>query len=282
MEEQEISLKKNYMKKLYLFLSLVCISSVSGFMQDCTSSIDQNAPLLGFNPNPLPICYAGIDYNHINTIVLPGAVDNSLTPAPGDSIALCGVRILSVEIDTIFSTPYPASLNFTWEVWQNNVQVDTGEVINIDTATSVTRACMRIKVLNPPVPLSSQDVLVLQIKARGMINLGTCFDVPGTSGEASYQITFLLEPNTVSLNENHPNIMGSFTYPNPFTEYVRIADEFAQGETNQLTIFDLQGKVVKQLNVQGNQTVLMNELTNGVYVAKLTTAKGVFTQKIVK
>lgn len=275
-------MKKTLLSLFMLSLTLNMISA-----QDCTSSIDGSAISLGFNPNPLPTCYAGIDYDHVNTIVLPRFVDNSLTPAPGDSIELCGVRILSVTVDSIFSTPFPAGFTFSWEVWQNNVQVDTNEVINIYSVGSYSRACIRIKSLNPPVPLSPQDVLVINVAVRGMIDLdgpgaGPCFDVPPPAGDQSFQFTFLLENNFASIDEDDHANPAIFAYPNPFTDYIRISNQYLENNSGMVTITDMNGKVLQSMKVQNNSIISTSELAAGLYIIKLTSGEQVYLQKIIK
>src|SRR5688572_32987207 len=95
------------MKKLLLFaLSVGFVAAVNA--QDCTSLIDQNASTLGTNPNPPVGSVAGVPYDEVNTLVLPRAVDNTLTGPPGDSINLC-----AIEIKNVIGMPP----GYTYEVW---------------------------------------------------------------------------------------------------------------------------------------------------------------------
>lgn len=271
------------MKKIYLFL--IAIAGIIGVhSQDCSNQIDTLVFGLGFNPNPLPAASGGVYYDHINTIVLPGRVDNTLTPSPGDSIPLCGVRILSVDVDTLFSTPYPSNFDWNWQVWQEGDSLGINDVIDIDTADYITRVCLRITSVNPPQPISSQDVLVINVKVRGMIDIGnSCTDVPGTDGEASFQFTFLLEPSLSGLSIINP-YSNYLLYPNPVIDELTIQSNNASNHLNsKVTITDINGKAIMEAPYTNSNTSLnLNNLNSGIYFVIINNNQSKTIKKFIK
>lgn len=70
-------------------------------------------------------------------------------------------------------------------------------------------------------------------------------------------------------------------YPNPANNFVNIA---ANGlNMNSIELSDLNGRVVKNISVNGSETqVNISDLSQGVYMMKITSDEGVATKKIVK
>ncbi len=252
--------------KTTIFTAVLSFSVLTHLMaQNCSSDLDNTATELGFNPNPLPVAYAGDDYDHVNTIVLPGKVQNTIPLIPGDSINLCGVRILNVAYEPTFSDPLPANFDFNWEVWQGNTQLLINDYIEVDQVNPVTRVCMRVKVPNVPQPTNEdQDVYFYRITVRGMIGqFGNCIDVPGDAGVQTFDIQFLVNSSEVSV-ENVSKSDSFLYYPNPNSGIVYFQSE----ESNYtIKIYNSNGQLLKTVNVLNSIYQLDTSFLNtGMYI----------------
>lgn len=160
------------MKHLLLF---ACIFSAGlAQAQICNPNPpDPTATQLGFNPNPLPAAVTGSNYTHQNTVVLPGKVDNTLSLPLGDSIDLCGVKILSVSLDTAasYNQSIPAGFNFNWAAYQGNTEINASNSastpITIAPGTSLQRVCLRLNSNNVPSPVNTPcDTVYFKVEPR--------------------------------------------------------------------------------------------------------------------
>lgn len=66
-------------------------------------------------------------------------------------------------------------------------------------------------------------------------------------------------------------------YPNPVKDELNIETEY---NVETVQVFDLTGKTV--LTLKGSSNLNVSQLTNGVYILRVTTDNGVLTQKLVK
>ncbi len=85
------------------------------------------------------------------------------------------------------------------------------------------------------------------------------------------KVTTDLQSNT---DLNDANI-----FPNPAKDKIEIYGSSINSTIN-LQIFDLNGKLVKQINAIENQTIDISGLANGVYLAKINTLNGTKTIKL--
>lgn len=79
-------------------------------------------------------------------------------------------------------------------------------------------------------------------------------------------------------------LAGSFSvYPNPAKDVVNIANSIS-AEINTITIADINGRTVKQINVNGavDSQINIAELNAGVYFVNISSSEGSLTKKIVK
>jgi len=77
------------------------------------------------------------------------------------------------------------------------------------------------------------------------------------------------------------NIMASFSvYPNPATDFIRISNGIDAIEN--VTITDLNGRIVKQTILDANQQINISDLAQGVYILNATSNGKTITEKIVK
>ena len=68
-------------------------------------------------------------------------------------------------------------------------------------------------------------------------------------------------------------------YPNPAKDRIEIYGSSIKSTIN-LQIFDLNGKLAKQINTSENQKIDVSGLANGVYLAKINTSNGTKTVKL--
>lgn len=239
------------MKHLLLFASILSVGLAQA--QICNPNPpDPTATQLGFNPNPLPAAVTGSNYTHQNTVVLPGKVDNTLTPTPGDSIDLCGVKILSVSLDTAasYNQSIPAGFNFNWAAYQGNTEINASNSastpITIAPGTSLQRVCLRLNSTNVPSPINTPcDTVYFKVDVRGRIDLGIgCNDVPPPSGDLSFYIAF---PVCASAGiESQNGLFLQPMYPNPANTTATLNFSSTESGTFTFMMKDASGRVVNQ------------------------------------
>jgi len=88
--------------------------------------------------------------------------------------------------------------------------------------------------------------------------------VPGSTSVGLKEIT--KEPSIISV------------FPNPASEYIIVNSQTKQD----IFIYDLTGKVVKQFKAQNSEfKIEVGDLEKGIYLVKVGTVNGVATQKLV-
>lgn len=272
------------MKKV--LLALFCGSLAYGAQaQVCSPNPpDPNATEIGANPNPLDPAFSFVPYNHQNTIVLPAQVDNTITPQPNDSIALCGIRILEVEVDTAasYNGDVPVGFAYTYEVWQGGTQIDDSN--DVITINGLTRICLRMQMANPPAPVNSPcDSIAFKIVVRGQIDLDgpgsqfPCADVPGNSGVATFFLKVPLCDSTylglIEMDAKGFELLGN--YPNPALEQTTLVYNLpGMGDVN-LFVTDATGRVIETRTLVGNTgknliTLNTSAWSAGIYTWQLS------------
>ncbi len=270
---------------LRLSLGLV-LSATALTAQVCSPNPpDANAPLLGFNPNPIPEAVAGSNYNHQNTVVIPEKVDNTTTPTTGDSLSLCGIKILSVAFDTLtsYNSTIPANLNFTWEVWQGSTQVtaanSSSTPINITAGSGLVRLCLRLQSTNVPSPVNAPcDSVSFKVQVQGRLDAGFgCSDVPSSLAPpvdffikwpicATASIVEFTNPTAFELLQN---------FPNPANGATRISFNTPKAAPATLEVRDVMGRMVTQQTLQAgfgvnHFDVNTQNWSEGVYLYTVT------------
>lgn len=90
---------------------------------------------------------------------------------------------------------------------------------------------------------------------------------------------------TVSSTLGRSNFQKQFTvYPNPATDVISISNSGATLENVDITLFDLNGRVLiseVQKNIENSHTVSLQALSAGMYILSLTAGEKQFMQKIV-
>lgn len=268
------------MKKFVLFFPALAFA-VAASAQVCNPNPpDPNATQPGFNPNPFPTAYEGVNYNHQNTIVIPDSLENPLQP--GTMIALCGIKILSVDVDTAasFNGTVPSGFNWNYEVWQGNTQIqDSTDVI---TVNSLTRLCARFVINNPPAPVNNPcDTIYFKILVRGRLDLDgpgplPCIDVQGNSGVATFFVAQPLCPASFASNEDH--ILQGFTLkgnvPNPASENTIIYFNMPQNGEVVLNVTDALGRIVMTENL------VAQDGSNAIPVSTVSLSSGLYTYSL--
>lgn len=275
------------MKHVLHFSFGLVLSAAALTAQVCSPNPpDPNAAMLGFNPNPIPQAVAGSNYNHQNTVVIPEKVDNTTTPNdPTDSLSLCGIKILSVALDTLtsYNSSIPANLNFTWEVWQGSTQVtaatSANTPINIAAGSGLVRLCLRLQSSNVPAPINAPcDSVSFKVQVLGRLDAGFgCTDVPASLAPpvdffikwpicASASIVEFTNPTAFELLQN---------FPNPANGATRISFNTPKAAPATLEVRDIMGRLVAQQTVQAgfgvnHFDVNTHNWTEGVYLYTVT------------
>ncbi|MGB3949023.1 MAG: choice-of-anchor V domain-containing protein [Bacteroidia bacterium] len=72
-------------------------------------------------------------------------------------------------------------------------------------------------------------------------------------------------------------------YPNPFTDKLYIKNALNNTEVINVTISDINGKIVKSTtSIKNEQAIDLQELAKGLYSIKIETNKGIITKKVTK
>jgi hypothetical protein len=279
------------MKKLLLFGFSVAFAGIVN-AQDCTALIDNSADSIGLNPNPIAGSVAGIPYDEVNTLVLPGRVDNILTPTPGDTISLCAIEILNV-------IGMPAG--YTYDVWAFHTASPTSnyDVLaqTIDTIhlfpTPVTRVCIRLKHPNPPAStdmtdgMMDRDSVKIKVAVGGYIEIFGCqsagatatdtFDINLPIKDAIYAGIGDEENNSFTVGANHPNPANEVTYLNFTTPNA--------GEVT-ITLFDAVGRNIRNIQMgsnpgANNYALNTSDLRSGVYMYNITFNGKTISKKLI-
>src|SRR5690606_17865903 len=84
--------------------------------------------------------------------------------------------------------------------------------------------------------------------------------------------------NTLSTNDNASSLTKTTIYPNPVASAFSISgNEFVE----EIAIYDVMGKKVLH-EKQVNQTINIEHLSKGIYLAKIKTANGTTAEKLIK
>jgi hypothetical protein len=260
--------------------------------QDCTSLINTSATTVGLNPNPPVGSIFGVPYDEVNTLVIPGSVDNTLTPSPGDSIQLCAVEILQV----IGMPP-----GYTYDLWafhggpgtQYDVLAQSTDTIHVFT-TPITRVCIRLK--NPTPPMSSdmgdgmpnKDSVLVKVAVGAWADLFGCSSLVGAGGTDTFEINLCIrdfddtgiednELNGFSVSNNNPNPANDITYLNFTTP--------TSGDVN-INIFDAVGRNVRSISIgsnpgYNNYALSTSDLRSGVYMYNVTFNGKTISKKLI-
>ncbi|MCZ2444192.1 MAG: T9SS type A sorting domain-containing protein [Flavobacteriales bacterium] len=278
------------MKKGLLYLAGIFIAGAMN-AQNCIPDYNPSATILGFDPNPINGSVEGVPYDEVVTIVLPRQVDNTLTPAPGDSIPLCEVQILSI-------TGVPSGYNY--EVWATTLGSGTAynvldlaiDTIPIHPTNPLTRACLRLTNSNPPGPTIDPliDSIPIQVIIAAWSNLGFgCVSLEGVGGTDTFLVKLPIKDAVFASVEDEMNneIFAVYAnYPNPANQQTTLSFTTPTVAPVQVTIVDALGRQVfvsTFTSKQGLNTlpVSTQNLRSGVYMYTIYYNNKAITKKLI-
>lgn len=179
--------------------------------------------------------------------------------APGDySVHLIGEN--GCHFDTTFHVGEPLDIELSCEVSGNNIDliVDGGEgPFTFQWSNGATTEDLS-GVMPGTYQVLVEDALACQATHTSTVQIGI---VDGVVYEVN---------STASINEIDAASFG--IYPNPATNEIRL--EFSQGALDQVSILNVTGALVKQMDMNGMSTVDVSDLSAGVYVVKANTKEG--------
>ncbi|NSW45816.1 MAG: T9SS type A sorting domain-containing protein [Bacteroidales bacterium] len=212
-----------------------------------------------------------------NVTVFPARLGIKKGSTPGTfnlAVSNLNVAVNAYTVSTVdlpFNTPvfavvkYDISANTAY-LWVNPTDLGqnepTGFVSNnasTSTASAIAAICIR----------------------NGWDNTNTCGTPKAEIDEIRVGTTWAsVTPTPQSVNEN--SFMQASLYPNPAKDFIMIS---ANENIANVKIYDMQGKVVKQLALSAEQEIKIDvkDLTNGIYsVVALSNNGKVFNSKFVK
>jgi hypothetical protein len=280
------------MKKLLLFTVSLAFAGLMQ-AQDCTSLINLSATTVGLNPNPPVGSYGGINYDEVNTLVIPGQVDNTLSPPPGDSIQLCEIEILNV-------IGMPSG--YSYDVWafhsgsptsNYDVLAQTTDTIHI-FPTPITRVCIRLKNPFPPGQTDNGDGMLdrdsvnIKVAVGAWADLGFgCSSLVGAGGTDTFDINLCIHSDIAGVEDPEGNLftVGN-SYPNPASDIT--AFNFNTPNTGEvfINVFDAVGRNVHSFsgisnvgkNTYGFSTA---NLKDGVYIYSIGYGGKTISKKLI-
>jgi len=280
------------MKKLLLFaVSAAFVGLINA--QDCTPSIDAGATLPGLNPNPPVGSFQGVNYDEVNTLVIPGRVDNTLTPSPGDSIQLCAIGIVAVQ-------NMPVGYNYdVWAYHSVSTPYDvlalpgtTDDTISILQTAPVTRACIRLKNPTPPGQsdngdgMTDRDSVPITVIVQAYADLFGCSSL-GASARDTFEINLCIHDITFNVEEQHSNLLKvENNYPNPAIDITTFNFTTPTADEVTINVYDAVGRNVhnfKGVSIAGKNQygISTSEFQNGVYIYSITYGNKTISKKMI-
>ena len=111
----------------------------------------------------------------------------------------------------------------------------------------------------------------------------TIIIMAGTFGTADLNTVMLVDDVTITpagVGVADRDALQFFTYPNPATDYVRVAP--AINEPYQCSLYDLEGRLLRTMESSGDQaTMQLNGLSKGVYMLEMVQAGRTAVKKVV-
>lgn len=197
-----------------------------------------------------------------------------------------------------------------WELVGNRGFSDNHQIYYPDIAIGTNNVPYVVYQNGAQLNLSGGQIPPSQIKGKVTVKKfnGTAWEVVGTSGFSTHVYTPALEAhtsiaidgnnvpyvayinggkayvkyfgteNTLSTNDNASSLTKTTIYPNPVASAFSISgNEFVE----EIAIYDVMGKKVLH-EKQVNQTINIEHLSKGIYLAKIKTANDITTVKLIK
>ncbi len=279
------------MKKLLLFAASVAFVGLAN-AQDCTALINTSTNIVGLNPNPPIGSIQGVPYDEVNTLVIPGKVDNTLTVPPNDSIQLCAIEILNV-----IGMP----VGYSYDLWafhggagtNYDVIAQTVDTIHVFT-TPVTRVCIRLKNPTPPAPsnggdgMADRDSVNIKVAVGAWADVFGCASLVGAGGTDTFDINLCIRDNSTIGIEDQENFGFSVgaNYPNPATDATYLNFTTPSSNEVKINLYDAVGRNVYNFvgtSVVGKNVfgISLSDMKDGVYIYSITFGGKTISKKLV-
>jgi hypothetical protein len=280
------------MKKLLLFaVSIAFVGMVQA--QDCTPQINYSTNTIGLNPNPPVGSVAGVPYDEVNTLLIPRQVDNTITPAPGDSIPLCAIEVTAIN-------GMPPGYNYDVWAFHNgsptsnyDVIAQAVDTIHIMPVVPFTRVCIRLKNPTPPASsnmgdgLPTRDTAVIQVIVRAYSMIPSC-NTLGPSAQDTFEVHLAIKDAIYAGIEDDENVVFTVenNYPNPATDITYLNFNTPQSGDLIINVYDAVGRNVHAFKGTSNQGkniygISTADLSNGVYMYSITYGGKTVSKKMV-
>lgn len=125
--------------------------------------------------------------------------------------------------------------------------------------------------------LAIDTVNTVQISQQHMVFNSSGLFVAGTG---NFNTGLIHYSSTASINENLTNELDITLYPNPFTEFISLKSD---AQLNRYELIDAAGRRIKSALLNGNTTLVLDDLAAGIYQLRVYDAKeGSNVQKVIK
>jgi len=232
------------MMKKVLLTALTGMMAYGAMAQVCTPdpTFNPSSPIGGIQD--LPCAKQNQPYNEASTIVVPTVYQIS-----GQTAYICKVRVDSVN-------NFPANSSLNYAVWYNGVSYGPGQWINLNTANSTDRACVRV---NGTFTALYNDSLGVFARVAAYGNQSCTIpllELPVTqlNNGQPIKVGFIVDDDCVmgldNLSNNSFDVAQNF--PNPFSGTSQIAFNLPQAGKVVYRLTNLVGKTVAETNINGN------------------------------
>ena len=199
-----------------------------------------------------------------NIVILTNVEEYARFEIPLTMIVCESCKSNDVRVKEVFVDGKKADLQ--GEMYRVSIEttVQTAEIVVITEDENATVEGDGIQPLNPPnaMGMSTTDLIFTVIAEDGV-----------TTKEYELRINAKIDTPAISEITNEMAL-----YPNPVSDYLYIKTDVV---IEQVTIYDLAGKVVKQVKQPAN-SIDLSELASGFYMLKANTPQGEMMQKFIK
>ncbi|RZJ27606.1 MAG: T9SS type A sorting domain-containing protein, partial [Flavobacterium sp.] len=152
-----------------------------------------------------------------------------------------------------------------------------------DDVVNVTGNRLEIFFENIGLEPNEYGYVAFKIKTKNVLSAGSSVS---NTANIFFDFNQPVETNTATTTfqnlglDNHTTNSGVSIFPNPAGNVIYIR---SQSQVNSVSITDIQGRVVKQIDHPGNEpSVDTSGLTSGTYFVRLNTDAGIVTQKLIR
>ena len=195
-----------------------------------------------------------IDYlsGGINNVVVVGNPTAGLSSLSTEWINGCAIDLSSLD------TAYLVSANY------GNTTATQDSLYTVWYLSDTSGASMQI------------DYVYYYPSSFGAINLILAVYCPFKSNPEFYNIVSTFNPNQSNIESNE--FLHYFIYPNPAKDLITIENS-SNDDLKTIELFDYAGKLIKRFE-PNDTTLKLTDLTQGIYLLKISTAQGSFCERI--